>query len=267
MPQDYIRPSSLEEAMAIKAAKPEAVFLAGGTCLLAGDSRKKPDSLIDVGRILPRGIEHGSRGLVIGAGATFQDLVDSRSVPPALRDAALSMINRNVRNRATVGGNLGAGKSCASLVPLFIVLGARVKVLGPKGPHGALAMEWMAIPRGLLLEVELELKPGTWLAFARHSRTSCDLSVLTCAVAYGLDAEKRLDGLKVALGGLGPHAREFPDLAGFFEGQALPGKAAIEERARTVFSPRTDFRGSAAFKSVRAAALLADALHSAEEIT
>lgn len=265
MVQEYKRPASVEEALAMKALEPDAAFLAGGTFLLAGDRREKPRAVIDVGGILPRGVERAGGTLLLGAGATFQDLVESKLVPPPLRAAALSMVNRNVRNAATVAGNVAAGKSCASLLPLFLALGARARVAGQQGERKTLVAEWMVEPRGLLLGVEIELKAGTRAAFGRQARTACDVSVLTIGVAHRVDGG-RLLGLRVAMGGLGPHARELPDLAALFEGEALPAKAEIERRSLPAFAPRSDLRGSAEYKALRAASLLADALHEAEEI-
>jgi CO/xanthine dehydrogenase FAD-binding subunit len=66
------------------------------------------------------------------------------------------------------------------------------------------------------------------------------------------------------MGGLSPHARRFPELENLFEGAPLPDKAAIEAAAAPLFAPVDDVRGSAAFKRLRAAALLADVLVSLE---
>jgi putative selenate reductase FAD-binding subunit len=265
MVQEYARPATAEEALGLKEANPGWAFLAGGTFLLAGDHREKPRGVIDLGGILPRGIERRGKLLVLGSGATFQDIADSRFAPLPLKEAALSMVNRNVRNRATVGGNLAAAKSCASLVPVLLVLGARVRVATALGLVSTAAAEWMAAPRGILLEIEMELEAGAKLAFARYARTSCDLSVLTAAVAWR-PAGSKMEALRIAMGGLGPRARDFPEIAALFSSGPLPSKEAIEAAASPFFKPRADFRGSAAFKTLRAAALLADALHKAEEI-
>jgi putative selenate reductase FAD-binding subunit len=274
MVQDYLRPASLEEALDLKARRLDAAFLAGGTYLLAGDYREKPAAVIDIGPLLPRGIERNGATLAIGAGATFQELVDSRNVPEAIRSAALSMVNRNVRNRATVGGNLGASKSCSSLIPLFLVLGARARLVVP-GPEGdarerpTRLADWLeagAAREGLILGVELELRKGEKVAFGRYARTSCDLSVLTAAAAFRPSASGAMDDLAVAMGGLGPRARRFPELESLFAGKALPAKAEIEAASRGLFEPRSDWRGSAEYKRQRAAVLLADVLHNAEDI-
>lgn len=256
----YQRPSNIEEALAAKQADPGAAWLAGGTFLLAGDFRDKPASVLDVGRVLPRAISLAGGTLTLGAGATFQDIADSPVMPSAFKAAALGMNNRNTRNRATLGGNLGANKSCGSFLPLLLVLDAELET-----SNGRCAVaDWLAKPVGLVLDASVKLEPARGMAYARWARTSCDLAVLNAAVSLSLSGG-RIAGLRIALGGLGPHARRFPELEKLFEGQVLPAKAVIESAVAPLLSPIDDLRASAAFKRLRAAALVADALHAATQ--
>jgi len=285
MVNEYLKPASVDEALRMKAERPGAAWLAGGTFLLAGYSRgypatvgrlgapgapldsraagsphEPPTSVIDVGAVLPRSIERTGSTLAIGAGATFQELIESDVVPTQLKAAALSMANRNTRNRATVGGNLGANKSCASLVPLLLVLDAELEVARADGSRATMkAAEWPASPDGLVLSVTLSLPAGTLASSMRASRTACDVATSTAAVAYRLDGGI-VKGLRVAMGGFGPHARLRPDLAALFEGRPLPSAADIEKAAAPLLGAVDDLRGSAAYKRLRGAALLADAL-------
>ncbi|HWQ08933.1 MAG TPA: FAD binding domain-containing protein, partial [Holophaga sp.] len=172
--------------------------------------------------------------------------------------AALGMNNRNTRNRATFGGNLGVNKSCGSFLPLLLVLDADLETSEGKVP----AVSWLGRPMGLVLEASMPLEPGRGIAYRRWARTSCDLAVLTAAVSLTLKGQT-IAGLRIAMGGLGPRARRFPELEALFEGRSLPAKEAIEAAAAPLFSPIDDLRASAAFKRLRAAALLADAIHDA----
>lgn len=288
MVKTYSRPATLAEAIKLKAADPGARYLAGGSFLLAGDASRHPERVVDVGAVLPGGLERRGDALSIGAGTTFQELADDPAAPAVLRGAALQMANRNVRNRATVGGNLGAGKTCASLVAPLLALDAKVSVAvaasaGSTGDSDALnegvvpLADWLAAPEGLILSVRLLLPLGRRAAALRWGRTACDLSVLTASVAFtpsrqtsgaaGLSPDALLLDVRVVLGGLGPRARRFPELEKLLEGRPLPSKAEIEAAAAPLFSPRDDQRGSAAFKRLRAAALLADALHGTEALS
>lgn len=267
--QRYVKSGSLEEALASRAADPSAAWLAGGTFLLAGDSRDKEASVIDLCEALPRGIEREGSELAIGALATFQELSESPAIPPMLAQAALGMRNRNTRNRATIGGNIGADKSCSSLIPPLLVLGAELETVSDSGSKARTSLESYleksdrcAGGRGradLITRIFIPMRAGTRAAYRRWSRTACDLSLLSAATAFTLEGS-RAKGLKIALGGLGPRARRRPDLEALFEGRELPGREAIEASVISLLEPLGDLRGSAEFKALRGAQLVADAL-------
>lgn len=287
MVRDYYKPKDIDDALAALAA-PGAVALAGGTFLLAGSLRGGGPEIaraVDIFGLLPRGVarqasaEGGARGRstaagtpaaagggwVVGAGTTFQELIDAPEAPSCLKAAALSMANRNTRNRATVGGNLGANKSCASLVPVLLALDASVeyRVRGAGSARKPLEA-WLAAPEGLVTGVVIPAQPaGSRVAAVRASRTACDLATAAAAARYALEGGKIVH-LRVAMGGFGPHAGLRPDLAALFEGKAPPAKAEIEAAVGPLLAARADQRGSAEYKRVRGAALLADALHDAE---
>mgnify|MGYP002348416080 CR=1 FL=1 len=305
MVKDYRKPTSLAEALALL-REPGAVALAGGTFALIGEEHgDRPDIAlaVDVAELLPRSIARQGNGgdsrLVIGAGVSFQELADAQLVPACLRAAALTMANRNTRNRATVGGNLGANKSCASLVPILLALDAVVEYAvaaagakagakpGPSGQELELDVkigpleQWLAEPRGILLSVAADLGAGLFAASGRASRTACDLATATVGVRYRLEGEgsqaspagalpagvpRVPRGLRVALGGFGPHARLYPEIAALFEGKPLPPKADIEAAVEPLLEARPDQRGGAAYKKRRGAVILADALYAAEAL-
>jgi CO/xanthine dehydrogenase FAD-binding subunit len=208
-------------------------------------------------------------------------MLESPLAPKALKVAASGMATRNVRNRATVGGNLGADKSCASLLPFFLVSEARLACAD--GMERSID-EWRALPPAaspsrLILSVSWKAPVGRLTACAKYSRTAADLSILTCAVSADHHEKRPARGLgqglgqglaqfRIALGGLGPRARRFPELEAELEAalekapEGLPAdaKTIIEALAAPCFHPVDDIRGSAAFKRVRAAVLLADAI-------
>ncbi len=274
--QRYIRPEHLDEARAAKLANPGAAYLSGGTLLLAGDSRPRPELVIDLSRCVIRDIVPDGDILNLGASATFQELVEADSVAPCVVEAALSMANRNTRNRATIGGNIAADKSCSSLIPLFLALGARLLVTSPfNRPSGGpgptdeiLPLETWLVERerhesarasDLVLGVMLDVGARRGAAYRRWNRVACDLSVLGAAVALELDGNCPQD-LRIAIGGLGPRARRFPDIERLFEGSPLPPREEIEAAVAHLLHPIDDLRASAAFKRLRASQLIAEAL-------
>jgi len=259
----YLKPASLEEAERELAADPRARILAGGTQILSSEYRDREIAAVDVLDLLPRGIEREEDGtLRVGAAVLFQDLVDSPLAPDVLKDAARGMANRNVRNAATVGGNLGADKACSSLIPVLLVLDARVRLHGGREPLPL--ADWLAAPKGIVTYVEIPEAPGLRGAYARWSRTACDLSLLSCAVTYRL-ADGTVRDLRIACGGLDSRSRRFPELEGLFEDKPLPEREEAVTAISPLLRPRDDARGSAAFKRLRAAELVADSLLGAGE--
>jgi probable selenate reductase FAD-binding subunit len=261
----FLRPRDAAEAVAMLHRELGSVPISGGSYLLSSEFVDCPMTVVSVSGLLPADMVCSGNVVVLGANATFQDIVDWDAAPSALRDAARSMTNRHIRNRATVAGNVGANKSCASLAPLFLASDAVFELADGAGTVSA--QEWLSRPRGsargLIARITLALGRDRHVAYRRYSRTSSDVSVLTAAVSYGLDGGA-LRGVRVALGGLGPHTRRFPEIEALLEGQPLTDRDAIEAATAPLLCPIDDMRGSAGFKRLRASALLADALIHAE---
>ena len=268
MVKAYFRPKNAQEALGLLATEENATLLAGGTYLMTSQFADSPMSVIAIASLVPKAIERHGDKIIIGAGATFQEIADSSLPPEALREAALCMADRNIRNRATIGGNIGANKSCSSFIPFLLVAEARYSRVGAPV---ILAGEWQAAAaseRGLIAALEFETPPKRRFACGRYARTSCDVSVLTCAVSAEVVGASAggpiLRGLRIAMGGLSSQARRFPELESLFEGAPLPDKDAIEAAAAPLFAPVGDVRGGVAFKRIRGAVLLADVLSSLE---
>ncbi len=231
---------------------------------------ESPMTAIAIMGLVPR----SSSGMVTTSssrGRHFQKSPIQASCPKRCASGGSLQGRPDIRNRATIGGNIGANKSCSSLIPFLLVAEARYSRVGAPA---ILAGEWQAAAeaaaaeRGFIAALEFEAPPSRRFTCGRYARTSCDVSVLTCAVSAELAAVGHgrpiLRGLRVAMGGLSPHARRFPEIERLFEASSLPAKAEIEAAAAPLFSPKSDVRGSADFKRYRAAALLADVLTSME---
>ncbi|HUW42219.1 MAG TPA: FAD binding domain-containing protein [Rectinemataceae bacterium] len=266
--QRYVRPPDLGQALKLAKEDPGAVWLAGGTILLAGDYAGKPASVVDVGPILGRGIERRDGRIEIGAGVTFQDLAESEAAPPMLREAALGIGSRNVRNRATVGGNIAANRPCSALIPALLVLDARLAIAGERGSDSRSEAElasYLAAPSGLILSVSIPERPSRRHGYARWARTANDAAVLVAAVSFTVEGPAMKD-VKIAMGGIAGEARRLGELERRFEGFSTAGRPIddvrnrIEEAAAGLLVPAEQPVVSAAFRKVRGAALLAQAV-------
>jgi len=265
MVKKYYKPRNADEALDLLRREENAFLLAGGTYLLTPRFADLPITAISISAFLPKNIERSGDMIVVGAGATFQELLDSTELPEALRSAVFGMADRNIRNMATVGGNIGADKSCSSLIPFFLAAEATYRRFSAPAIG---AGDWQALApaaeRGIVEAVEFATPASRRFAYGKYSRTSCDIAVLTCAVSADFEAGVPVR-LRIAMGGLSPRSRRFPELETLFEGKAIPSGAEIEAAAAPFFSPTDDARGSADFKRRRAAVLLSDVISSMEE--
>ncbi len=110
-PFEYVRATSVAEAVAAVTANPAAAYLAGGTTQvdLMKDGVLGPEMLIDITRLPLRGIAQGDGSIRVGALTTMEELAADPTVAqrlPVVRDALLLAASPQLRNMATIGGNL-----------------------------------------------------------------------------------------------------------------------------------------------------------------
>lgn len=137
--ESYKKPTKIEEAITYLAQEPQNKLLAGGTDLIIQLIEKSvsPPVLIDLGGIdsLKRlDVEEGN--LVIGSTVTFSQLADDERVRTgwaALAEAAASVAAPQIRNRATIGGNVANAAVAADSVPALIVLNAEAELASDRG--------------------------------------------------------------------------------------------------------------------------------------
>jgi putative selenate reductase FAD-binding subunit len=256
----FHRPATAGEAAALRRELgPRAFFLAGGTELNNPFTGLAPEHLISLEGLGLDGIEAREDGVSIGALTRIQDLADSPRVPEALRRAARHMGNRNVRNLATLGGQLGSNRSCADLLPALLALHA---VLVLEGGARLRLEERDPASRELILAVEIPPHAGRCVGIAAHTRTFNDISLVTAAAGLRVD-----DGLArdvvLAIGGVAAHVTRLPRVEAALEGRPLPSLDEVEALVSPEVSPIDDPRGGAAFKRQLAAVLAARALHQA----
>ncbi len=261
MPTGFHRPASVPEALELNATLGEATyFLAGGTELNQKHCPAQPQHLVSLEDLGLGGIAAAADAVVIGAMASFQDLLDSERVHPMLRDAASRLVNRNVRNVATVGGQLASGKSCADLVPALVVLEARVLVATLEGSGAWSVEDYVASkPQGLIIAVEVP-SPASCRGhgLANFTRSANDLSVISCAVA--LCREGTVKTPIVAMGGVAATVIRLGAVERALVGRPLPPRLELEAVIAAAVNPIDDLRGSAAFKRQLAGSLGADAI-------
>lgn len=256
----YHRPETLEEAMALVLERPGACYVAGGTDLMvrlrAGTVR--PGALVSLRRCPGlAGIEAAPGGaLCIGALTPVADVAGSPEVRarwPALAGAASRLGSAQVRNAATVGGNLCNASPCADLAPPLLVLEARVELRGPEGVRTLPLEDFFLTPgqtrsaRGEVLTAVLvdEPPPGARMAFVKQTRVALDLALASVAVL--VDPE---GGVRLAAGSVAPRPVRLRRAEALLAGRA-PGPETLDEAlraAREEVAPISDLRASAGYR-------------------
>ena len=261
-PFDYYAPATLAEAVSILAAhNGEACALAGGTDLLlkmkAG--RLAPKAIVNIKRIPElRGLSFNSH-LTLGALTTLEEIRRSpiiRQHYPALADAAATMASVQIRNLASVGGNLCNAAPSADLAPILIALDAVAHLSGPAGERRVPLDAFFTGPGTTVLGagemlISIEVPPlGGPALYLKHAPRACmDIAVVGVGLALRV-REGRCEAARVVLGAVAPTPlrarRAEAELAG---GPIRPER--IEAAARVAAKeakPIDDVRGSAWYR-------------------
>lgn len=256
-------PSSIEEAVAARRESPDATVLAGGTHVLPTvDRLAGPGQLISLSRIDSlRGVTSEGGRWTIGGMTTVADLRTAPGVAaalPALAMACRSLGSRQVRNRATVGGNICAGGSQRSLVPVLLALDATVDLAGAGGTQTrplseVLAEEGSGVgPDEILTGVSFDAPSGHQVFYRIGPRNA--VCWATAAVALVVDEPSRT--VRLALGGVAPTSiraaeAEATAQSGIdWDARTVPADVAVSfgEAAAAAANPITDAVATAEYR-------------------
>jgi CO/xanthine dehydrogenase FAD-binding subunit len=134
---EFVQPRSLPEALAVKAERPEAVPIAGGTDVMVelNFDRRRPEVVLDLTRVPELGSwERSDGGVRVGAGVTYARMVAELAGDlPGLAIAARTVGSPQIRNRGTIGGNLGSASPAGDCHPPLLAAGAEVEVASASG--------------------------------------------------------------------------------------------------------------------------------------
>jgi CO/xanthine dehydrogenase FAD-binding subunit len=261
---EYLAPRSLSEALERMAERPEAVPLAGGTDLLvqvkAGE--RSVETLLSLKRVpeLHRTAQNGT--LVLGAATTVGRIAADLRIQQEFTALALGaglIGSMQIRNVATVGGNLCHGAPSADTAPPLLVLGAEA-VLASAGGGRTLPLEAFFLgpghtalqPGELLKEIVVPRPAGRSGSFyLRHTpRARMDLAVVGVAAAITLDGEARIATARLVLGAVAPVPLRATAAEALLIGR-LPTDALLREAGAVAAGeaqPIDDLRASAEYR-------------------
>ena len=163
---DYVRPASLDDAIAALQANPEARVLAGGTNLLVDMKleTQAPSYVIDITQLSElRGLQAQDGNVRIGALTSIRELALSEALwrnHSCLAESAAAFGSTQIMMMGTLGGNIANGSPASDTVPALIVLGAEATIIGPEGERAEGVREPVCesgSPRGLSIHRDLGL--------------------------------------------------------------------------------------------------------------
>jgi CO/xanthine dehydrogenase FAD-binding subunit len=263
-----LQPTDLAEALEMRAAHPEALPIAGGTDLMVdlNFDRRRPDRMMDLGRVAElRGWERQNGGLRLGAGITYAEIVRELGGPaPGLAIASRTVGSPQIRNRGTVGGNLGTASPAGDALPPLLAAGADVGLATAGGTRRVAVADFCTGPKRnvlapdeLIVDVRLPAARGPQ-QFAKVGPRNA-MVIAVCSFALSLDPEGRSVGTGIgsAAATVIPAGEAKRFLEGVLEERGLwdsRGPLAEAELARFgdlvggAARPIDDVRGSAAYR-------------------
>jgi CO/xanthine dehydrogenase FAD-binding subunit len=257
---DVLTPRSLDEALRLKAERPEAVPIQGGTDVMVelNFDRARPPALLNLNEVPElRGWSREDGTLRLASGLTYAE-----AMQPPLAEAALALAEASrtvggpqIRNRGTIGGNLGTSSPAGDALPPLLVYSAEVELASTRGSRTMPLVEFLVGPKRNTLEPdELIVAARVQAGGPRQTfmkvgpRNAMVIAVVSLAVV--VDEER--DEVRAAFGSAGP----VPGLVT----APLDERDELPERVAAAASPIDDVRGTANYRRHALRVLTARAL-------
>ncbi|GAK49785.1 carbon monoxide dehydrogenase medium chain [Candidatus Moduliflexus flocculans] len=256
----YFTPATLEEAIHLLREQPgKGKLIAGGTNIVV---EKDPtlDFLVDVRQLGLDYLNEDDERIYIGAATHIETLYRSMLMNSLASGMFTEMCSwfasKQIRNMATIGGNIADGHSAADTIPPLLALDAQIVLRGETErvvaiveflkPEGGSVIQ----PHELITEIRLpKIFQQASGAFLKNSKTREDISVVSVTTTM-IVKEQRCDVARIALGAVAPIPVRIPAAEAALVGQTLTPEL-IEQAADIVteqIHPLTNFRGSAEFR-------------------
>lgn len=258
----YKTPSSFKELkqVLLDHSHLECGVLAGGTDLMPRwemDEGLRPDVLIDIKKMGElSGIRKNEEEIIIGALTTIQDIKNSSLIYNefgSLSEAARQFAGVQIRNRATIGGNICNASPAGDLLPGLVAHQANVEVIGPNGSRFILVSDFIIGPGKTVMEsgeivsgIHLPRKNEKSIFYKLGLRRSMAIAVVNFAIVYNMDINGAFTSLNIAAGAVAPtivYLKSFTDA--IKSGVSLD--KAIEQVDKDIF-PIDDIRASAEYR-------------------
>jgi CO/xanthine dehydrogenase FAD-binding subunit len=244
---EVVTPHSLDEALQAKAAHPDALPIQGGTDVMVALNFdwERPEVLLNLNEVPElRGWSREGGALRLGSGLTYTEAMDGLAEElPALAEASRTVGSPQIRNRGTIGGNLGTASPAGDALPPLLVEAARVELASVRGVREVALTDFLlgakknaAEPDELITAVKIvpSRAPQTFMKVG--PRNAMVIAVSSLAVV----ADRERDELRAAFGSCGP-------VAGLVT-CPVSEAGSFAERVVAAASPIDDVRGTRAYR-------------------
>jgi CO/xanthine dehydrogenase FAD-binding subunit len=245
---DVLSPRSLREALQIKAEHPDAVPIQGGTDMMVALNfdRARPELLVNLNEVEElRGWSREDGALRLRAGLTYAETMhrDLAEMLPALAEASRTVGSPQIRNRGTIGGNLGTASPAGDALPPLLVEGADVEVASVRGERRIPLDEFLVgVKKNALADDEIIIavhlypsgQPQTFMKVGPRNA----MVIAVCSLAVVADRER--GELRAAFGSSAPTARLVTSPIDEADGFA--------DRVADAAAPIDDVRGTAVYR-------------------
>jgi CO/xanthine dehydrogenase FAD-binding subunit len=245
---DVLTPQTLDEALRLKAEYPGAVPIQGGTDVMIALNfdRTRPEALLNLNEVSElRGFTHEDGSVRLGAGLTYAEAMQPPLAAelPVLAEASRTVGSPQIRNRGTIGGNLGTASPAGDALPPLLVEGGEVELASVRGVR-TLPLEsfLLGVKRNALEPDELVTavlvrpsgQPQTFMKVGPRNA----MVIAVCSLALVADRER--GEIRAAFGSASPTPRLVT--APLEEADGFP------ELLAAAASPIDDVRGTAAYR-------------------
>jgi len=278
---DYYQPESLKEAYGLmEKNEGRASYIAGGTDILWRIKQGviQADALISLRRVESLESINLNGGLTLGSMALFRDIERDSAIVrdyPSLTQAVSVLANPQVRNVATVGGNLCNGAPSADCAPPLMVLEAVLTLEGPGGKREVPVGNFFTGPGQTCMdktEVLTQIKvpkmaPNSGTIFLKKGRVSQDIAIVNAAALLVMEGNV-CRKCRLTVGAVAPVPLRLTDVEELVEGQEIAPDLLdrVGEMVEHAVSPITDVRSTEEYRRAMSGVLVKRAIQEAHRI-
>jgi CO/xanthine dehydrogenase FAD-binding subunit len=262
---EFHSPDSWREALEVKAAQPEAVPIFGGTDVMVdlNFDRERPGAVLDLTRVPELGEwDEGDGRLRVGAGVTYTRIIrELGSELPGLAMASRTVGSPQIRNRGTVGGNLGTASPAGDALPPLYVSDAEVELASTNGTRRVPVVEFITGPKRNAMRPD-ELIAAFHIPRAegpqQYAKIGTRNAMVIAVCAFGLALRPERKRVGACLGSAAPtpvrarEAEEFIESVLDWDSRGEIGDSELRRFGELVgeaASPINDVRGTAAYRT------------------